>query len=82
VIGNFTNFCPLLVFDTRKLAELFDFNRGVRPFYAVCRFDELSRGSVLCLFNACFENRFHNATTHFFTPRLMTMASAEAIWGE
>jgi hypothetical protein len=33
---------------------LFGFNRGVRPFYAACRFDELSRGSVLCLFNASF----------------------------
>ena len=55
MIGNFTNFCLLLVFDTRKLAELFDFNRGVRPFYAVCRFDELSRGSLLCLLNASFK---------------------------
>ncbi len=24
----------------------------------------------------------HNATTRFFTPKLMTMASAGAIWGE
>ena len=48
----------------RKLAELFGFTRGVRPFYAACRFDELSRGSVSCLFNTSFEKRFpqrHNS---------------------
>ena len=39
----------------RKIAEIFSFNRGVWPFYAACRFDELSRGSVLCLSNASFE---------------------------
>ena len=31
------------------------FNRGVPPFYAACRFDELSRGSVSCLLNASFK---------------------------
>jgi hypothetical protein len=46
----------------RKLAMLFGFNRGIHPFYAACRFDELTRGSVSCLFNASFEKRFHNAT--------------------
>jgi hypothetical protein len=25
----------------RKLAVLFDFNRGVQPFHAACHFDEL-----------------------------------------
>ena len=36
----------------RKIAELFSLNRGVGPFYAACRFDELIRGSVSCLLNA------------------------------
>ena len=61
---------------------LFGFNRGVRPFYAARRFDKLCRGSVSCLLNASFEKRFHNATTRFFTPKLMTMASAGAIRGK
>ena len=39
----------------RKIAELFGLNHGVRPFYAACRFDELSRGFVLCLLNASFK---------------------------
>jgi hypothetical protein len=60
VIGNFANFCPLLAFDTRKLALLFGFNRGIPSFYAARRFDELSRESVSCL---SFEKQFHNATT-------------------
>ena len=48
----------------RKLAELFSFTHNVRTFYAACCFDELSRGSVSCLFNASFEKRFpqrHNS---------------------
>jgi len=36
----------------RKIAELVDFNCGIRPFYTACCFGELSRGSVLCLLNA------------------------------
>jgi hypothetical protein len=39
----------------RKIAELFGLNRGVRPFYAACCFDELSRGFVSCLLNASFK---------------------------
>jgi hypothetical protein len=66
----------------RKLALIFGFNRSVPPFYSACCFDELSRGSVSCLFNTSFEKRFHNATTWFFTPKSMTMASAEAMRGE
>ena len=31
---------------------------------------ELSRGSVLCLFYASFEKRFHNATTRFFRQKI------------
>ncbi len=51
----------------RKLAVLFVFHFGIQPFYAVCHFDELSRGSVLCLFNTSFEKRFpqrHNSIFH------------------
>jgi hypothetical protein len=39
----------------RKIAVLFGLNRGIRPFYADCCFDVLSRGSVLCLLNASFK---------------------------
>ena len=35
-------------------------NRGFRPFYTACHFNELSRGSALCLLNASFEKLFHN----------------------
>ncbi len=66
----------------RKLAVLFGFNHGIRPFYAACCFNELRRGSVLSLLTAIFEKRFHNATTRFFAPKLMTVASAGAILGE
>jgi hypothetical protein len=82
-LGNFTNLCPLLAFlMARKIAKLFSFNRGIPPFYAACCFDELSRGSVSCLFSASFKKQFHNATTQFFTPKSMTMASAGVIRGE
>ena len=36
----------------RKLAEFFRYNCGFRPFYAAFCFDEVSRGSILCLLNA------------------------------
>ena len=39
----------------KNIAELFILNRGVRSFYAACCFNELSRGSVLCLLNASFK---------------------------
>ena len=57
----------------RKIAELFSLNRDVRLLYAAYRFDELIRGSVLCLLNASFR---------FFEPKLMTMTSAGAIRGK
>ena len=81
-IGNLTIFVRCKRLIARKLAVLFGFNCGVRPFYEACYFDELRRGSVLCLLNASFEKRFHNATTQVFTPKLMTMASAGATRGE
>jgi len=46
----------------RKLAVLFGINRGIPPFYAACCFDNVRRGSVLCLLNASFEKGLHNAT--------------------
>ena len=58
----------------RKLAVLFGFSRSVQPFYAACRFDELSRGSVSCHLNTSFEKHFHSATTRIFMPKSMTMA--------
>jgi len=33
-------------------------------------------------FYGSFEKQFHNATTCYFTQKLMTVASARAIWGE
>ena len=53
----------------RKFDVLLGFNRGVPAFYAAYHFDELSRGSILCIFNTSFEKLFHNATTQFFTPK-------------
>ena len=50
----------------RKLAVLFGFHRGVRPFYAAFFFDELSRGSVLCLLNASFRKRFPQRNNSIF----------------
>ena len=61
---------------------LFNFNRGVQPFYTTRRFDELNRLSVSCLFNASFGKRCHNTTTQFYTQKSMTMVSAGAIQGE
>ena len=45
---------------------LFGFNRGILLFYAAFFFDELSKGSVLCLFYDSFKKQFHNAKTRFF----------------
>jgi hypothetical protein len=62
----------------RKIAELFGLNHGVRPFYAACCFDELSRGSFSCLLNASFKT----VVSQCHKPKSMTMASAGAIRGE
>ncbi len=51
----------------RKLAELFGFNRGVRTFYASCRFDELSRGFVSCLFTLASKSDFTTPQLDFYT---------------
>jgi hypothetical protein len=63
----------------RKLAVLFGFNRSVQPFYAACRFDELSRGSVSCHLNTSFEKHFHSATTRIFTQKSMQKSMTMAI---
>jgi hypothetical protein len=49
----------------RKIAELFGLNHGVLPFYAACCFNELSRGSVSCLLNASFKDRFQKCHNSF-----------------
>ncbi len=54
MIGNFDDFFRCLRLIARKLAVLFGFNHGVRPFYAACHFDEVRRGSPFCLLNASF----------------------------
>jgi hypothetical protein len=65
----------------RKIAELFSFNRGIRPFYTACCFDVLGRGSMLCLLNASFETAVSQRHL-IFEPELMIMASDGAIRGE
>jgi len=49
---------------------LFDFNHGVPPFYSACRFDELSRESVLCLLNTRFEKRFPQRHNSIFNAEI------------
>ncbi len=56
--------CKRLI--ARKIAEIFSSNIVVQPFLEPCCFDELSRGSVLCLLTAGFRKQFHNATTWFY----------------
>ncbi len=68
VIGYFNDFVRCYCLIARKLGELFRFHHGIPLFYTACHFNELSRGSVLCLFNASFEKWFHNATTQSFMP--------------
>ncbi len=54
----------------RKIAVLFGLNRGVRPFYAACCFDELSRGSVLCLLNASFKTAVSQCHNSIFCAKI------------
>jgi hypothetical protein len=54
----------------RKIAVLFGLNRGVRPFYAACCFDELSRGSVLCLLNASFKTAVSQRHNSIFYAKI------------
>ncbi len=54
----------------RKLALVFGFNRGVRPFYAACCLDVLSRGSVSCLLNASFETAVSQRHNSIFYAKI------------
>ena len=54
----------------RKIAELFGLNRGVRPFYAACCFDELSRGSFSCLLNASFKTAVSQRHNSIFWAKI------------
>jgi hypothetical protein len=67
MIGNFKDFCRLIA---RKLSVLFGFNRGIRPFYTACRFNELSRGTVSCLLNASFEKQFPQRHNSIFYAKI------------
>jgi hypothetical protein len=49
---------------------LFGLNRGVRPFYAACCFNELSRGSVLCLLNASFKTAISQCHNLIFYAKI------------
>ncbi len=54
----------------RKIAEIFGLNHGVRPFYAACCFDELSRGSVSCLLNASFKTAVSQCLNSIFWAKI------------
>jgi hypothetical protein len=54
----------------RKIAELFSFNGGVCPFYAACRFGELSRGFVSCLLNASFKTAISQRHNSIFYAKI------------
>jgi hypothetical protein len=54
----------------RKIAVLFGLNRGVRPFYAACCFDELSRGSVSCLLIASFKTAVSQRHNSIFYAKI------------
>ena len=54
----------------RKIAELFGLNRGVRPFCAARCFNELSRGSVLCLLNASFKTAVSQRHNSIFYTKI------------
>ncbi len=60
--------CQCLI--TRKVAELFGFNCGVKPFYAACRIDKLSRGSIWCLSNASFETAVSQCHNSYFWAKI------------
>jgi hypothetical protein len=66
----------------RKITELFGLNRGIRPFYVACCFDELSRGSVSCLLNTSFKTAVSHHHNSFFVPKSMTMVSAGVVRGK
>ena len=54
----------------RKMAELFGLNCGVRPFYAACCFNELSRGCILWLLNASFKTAVSQRHNSIFWAKI------------
>jgi hypothetical protein len=54
----------------RKISELFGLNCDIQPFYAACCFDELSRGSVLCLLNASFKTAVSQCRNSIFRAKI------------
>ena len=66
MIRNFANFVCCYRLIARKLAVIFGFNCGTQPFYTACFFDELSIGSVSCLFNASFKKSISQRHKSFF----------------
>ncbi len=54
----------------RKIPELFGLNRGIRPFYPACCFDELSRGSISCLLNASFKTAVSQRHNSIFWAKI------------
>jgi hypothetical protein len=54
----------------RKIAEIFSFNPSDRPFYPACCFEELSRGSVVCLLYASFETAISQRNNSFFYAKI------------
>ena len=49
----------------RKIAELFSSNCAMSQFYKACGINDVSRGSVWCLFAASFGGAIFTATTLF-----------------
>ncbi len=55
---------------TRKIAELFGFNGGIRTFYAACCFEELASVSVLWILNASFETAISQRHISIFWAKI------------
>ena len=53
--------CQCLI--ARKIAELFSSNCAMSQLYKACSIDDVSRGSVLCLFAASFGGALFTITT-------------------
>ena len=69
--------CQRLI--ARKIAEIFSSNWAMSQFYEACGINDVSTGSVLCLFAASFGSAVFTATTLLCVPKPMTLAAAGAI---
>jgi hypothetical protein len=65
-----TNFVCSQHLIAKKIAELIGFNVGIWPFHAACCFNELSRGSILCLLNASFETAISQCNNLIFYAKI------------